>query len=359
MMKLALVITHPIQYYAPVFQLLAKEVELKVFYTAKKRESFDPGFRQEIVWDIPLLEGYNYTFNEQKPVIENLVEFNPNYILIYGWASSSHIQILMYFKNKIPILFRGDSNLLGNVPWYRKPLKEYALKWVYAHVKTALYTGTTNKEYFRKYGLKESQLIFAPHAVDNKRFSSHEPSLSVRASLGLKQNDLLVLFAGKFSRNKNPILLLHAFLKANIPNTHLLFIGSGITEGNLRNAARRWNNIHVLPFQNQKDIPAFYKAADLFCLPSNHETWGLSINEAMACGKAVLVSDKCGAAVDLVTHQNGGTFKHQDVNDLKHKLEYFLKQPALLEKAGRQAALDISEWNFNNQSRAIINCMYA
>jgi glycosyltransferase involved in cell wall biosynthesis len=358
-MKLALVTTHPIQYYAPVFQLLAKEVELKVFYTVKKRESFDPGFRQEIIWDIPLLQGYDYTFNDEKPVIENLNAFNPHYILIYGWASSSHIQILTYFKNRIPILFRGDSNLLGRVPWYRKLLKEYALKWVYAHVQTALYTGTTNKEYFKKYGLKESQLIFAPHAIDNVRFSGHESSLSVRTSLGIKQNELLVLFAGKFSRNKNPILLLHAFLKANIPNTHLLFIGSGLTEGNLRNAARRWNNIHVLPFQNQKEIPSFYKACDLFCLPSNHETWGLSINEAMACGKAVLVSDGCGAAIDLVTQQNGGVFKHQDVNDLQHKLEFFLKQPAVLEKAGRQAALDICEWNFNNQSRAIINCLYA
>ncbi|WP_432707982.1 glycosyltransferase family 4 protein [Pedobacter sp.] len=358
-MKLALVTTHPVQYYAPVFQLLAKEVELKVFYTAKKRQFFDPGFRQEIIWDIPLLEGYDYTFNGQKSVIENLIEFNPHYILIYGWASSSHLQILIHFKNRIPILFRGDSNLLGNVPWYRIPLKEYGLRWVYTHVQTALYTGTRNKDYFKKYGLKDSQLIFAPHAIDNKRFSSHEPSLSVRANLGLKQNDLLVLFAGKFTKNKNPLLLLDAFLQTNVPNTHLLFVGSGLTGGILQNAARRWNHIHVLPFQNQQDIPAFYKAADLFCLPSNHETWGLSINEAMACGKAVLVSDRCGAAVDLITPYNGGTFKHQDVYDLKQKLEYFLRQPLLLKKAGEQAALDISKWNFNNQSKAIINCLYA
>ncbi|MBG6236430.1 glycosyltransferase involved in cell wall biosynthesis [Pedobacter sp. CAN_A7] len=358
-MKLALVATHPIQYYAPVFQLLAKEVELKVFYTNKKRKSYDPGFQQEIIWDIPLLQGYDFSFNEERPVIKNLISFDPHYLLIYGWASSAHLHILTYFKNKIPILFRGDSNLLENVPWYRSILKEYALKWVYAHVQTALYTGTNNKEYFKKYGLKESQLIFSPHAIDNMRFSIYEPSLSVRENLGIKKDDLLVLFAGKFSRNKNPILLLRAFLKANVPNTHLLFIGGGLTEGNLRNAAEYRSNIHVLPFQNQKDIPAYYKACDLFCLPSNHETWGLSINEAMACGKAVLVSDRCGAAVDLVTQYNGSVFKHQDVNDLTRKLEYFLKHPLLLEKAGRQAALDISEWNFNNQSRAIINCLYA
>jgi glycosyltransferase involved in cell wall biosynthesis len=358
-MKLALVTTHPIQYYAPVFQLLAKEVELKVFYTIKRRKSYDPGFKQEIIWDIPLLQGYDYTFNEEKPVIENLIAFNPSYLLIYGWASSAHLHILTYFKNKTTILFRGDSNLLKNVPWYQSILKVYALKWVYAHVQTALYTGTNNKEYFKKYGLKESQLIFAPHAIDNMRFSTHKPSSSVRESLGIKTNDLLVLFAGKFSRNKNPILLLRAFLKANVPNTHLLFIGSGIVGGHLKNATKQWSNIHVLPFQNQKDIPAYYQACDLFCLPSNHETWGLSINEAMACGKAVLVSDRCGAAIDLVTQHNGSVFKNQDVNDLTSKLEYFLQHPFQLERAGRQAALDISKWNFNNQSQAIINYLYA
>jgi len=358
-MKLALVITHPIQYYAPVFQLLAKEVQLKVFYTAKKRKAFDPGFQQDIVWDIPLLEGYDYTFNEEQPVMENLIAFNPHYLLIYGWACTTHVQILTYFKNKIPILFRGDSNLLQKVPWYREFLKKLALKWIYAHVQTALYTGTNNKAYFKKYGLKDSQLIFAPHAIDNIRFSTYRCASTVRSELGIKLNDLLVLFVGKFTSNKNPILLLLAFVKANVANTHLLFVGSGSMELNLQNAAKHFSNIHVLPFQNQQEIPAFYQACDLFCLPSNHETWGLSINEAMACGKAVLVSDGCGAAVDLVTPNNGSIFKHQDVNDLAEKLEYFLKQPAKLEEAGQQAALDISEWNFNNQSRAIIDSLYA
>jgi glycosyltransferase involved in cell wall biosynthesis len=358
-MKLALVITHPIQYYAPVFQLLAKEVQLKVFYTVKKRKAYDPGFQQDIVWDIPLLQGYEYTFNEEKTVIENLVDFNPHYLLIYGWACSTHIHILTYFRNKIPILFRGDSNLLRDTPWYQKMLKEYALKWVYAHVQTALYTGTLNKAYFKKYGLKDSQLIFAPHAIDNTRFSTYQSSSSVRNCLGLTPRDQLVLFAGKFTRNKNPILLLHAFLKANIPNTHLLFIGAGSTADSLYFAAKQCAHIHVLPFQNQKDIPAFYQACDLFCLPSDHETWGLSINEAMACGKAVLVSDGCGAAVDLVTPQNGAIFKRGDINDLAAKLAYFLERPETLRRAGQQAALDISHWNFNDQTRAILNCLYA
>ena len=60
--KIAIVTSHPIQYYAPLFRLLAKKVELKVFYTWGKEAlvKFDPGFGKKVEWDIPLLDGYEY-----------------------------------------------------------------------------------------------------------------------------------------------------------------------------------------------------------------------------------------------------------------------------------------------------------
>ena len=115
-------------------------------------------------------------------------------------------------------------------------------------------------------------------------------------------------------------MLLRAFTELNIKNTHLLFVGNGILEDQLKAEAKQHGNVHILPFQNQQAIPAYYQACDLFCLPSKSESWGLSINEAMACGKAVLVSDQCGAAVDLVTEKNGRIFKSDQPTDLKKQL---------------------------------------
>ena len=182
-MKLTIITTHPIQYYAPVFQLLAKSLELKVFYTAGEQSitKYDKGFKKSIEWDIPLFEGYEYEFLENiaknkgshhfkgivnPKAIQHIKAYQPDAILIYGWAYSSHLKIMRHFKSKIPIYFRGDSTLLDRQTNFKNILRRILLKWVYSHVDKAFYVGNANKAYFKKYGLKEHQLIFAPHAMD-------------------------------------------------------------------------------------------------------------------------------------------------------------------------------------------------
>jgi glycosyltransferase involved in cell wall biosynthesis len=357
-MKLAIVTTHPIQYYAPVFQLLAKKVELKVFYTAAGHRAYDPGFQCEIHWDIPLLTGYDYEWINYKTIIRQVADFNPQCLLIYGWAAKGHLTILRHFNNRSKIFFRGDSTLLKQLPWWRAAVRKVVLKWVYAQVHSAFYTGSNNKAYFKKYGLKDSQLVFAPHAIDNERFAMAHPSVDLRKTLGVGKDEVLVLFTGKFNTNKNVLLLLQAFVEADVKHTHLLFVGSGALDAELRAAAQRHQNVHVLPFQNQQLMPAFYQACDLFCLPSKHESWGLSINEAMACGKAVLVSDHCGAALDLVNELNGRIFKVNQAGDLKAHLHYLLNNLQFLKKAGAHSRQLIQQWSFNVQVENMMKGFY-
>ncbi|MEJ5960607.1 glycosyltransferase family 4 protein [Pedobacter immunditicola] len=359
-MKLAIISTHPVQYAAPVFQLLAKRVELKVFYTEGLGNTYDKEFQRKIQWDIPLLSGYNYEWIVGRTRIEQISRYQPQCLFIYGWASKGHLQLLRHFKNKTKIVFSGDSTLLKKLPWWKDKLKEFALTWVYQHVNYAVYAGTHNKAYFLKYGLQEKQLTFAPHAIDNDRFSFQQPTPSnLRAELGLLQTDTLVLFAGKFNDNKNVLGLLRAFIEISMKNAHLLFVGNGILEQQLKQEAMQHKNIHFLPFQNQLAMPGIYQVCDLFCLPSKNESWGLSINEAMACGKAVLVSDQCGAAVDLVTTGNGVIFKSNEPEDLKRQLNYLLRQPLFLKEAGKHSFEIIRHWNFNVQVENIITCLYA
>ncbi|MET0570901.1 MAG: glycosyltransferase family 4 protein, partial [Pedobacter agri] len=328
MKKLAIIITHPIQYYVPVFQLLAKECELKVFYTwgeAGAKAKYDPDFKQLIAWDLPLLEGYDFEFltNSSKDpgshhyggiinpdLSEKISSFSPDAILIYGWAYKSHLSAMRYFKGKIPLWFRGDSTLLNETNGLKKILRTLLLKWVYKNINKAFYVGTANKTYFQKYGLKPDQLKFAPHAVDNERFSENKSAEAclMRENLGIGVNETLILFAGKFEKKKCPDLLLQAFLDLKMENTHLLFVGNGELEEGLRSKVKSLKlkaeslkpNIHFMDFQNQSYMPVVYQACNLFCLPSQSETWGLAVNEAMGCEKAMLVSDRVGCASDLV-----------------------------------------------------------
>ncbi|WP_214225785.1 glycosyltransferase family 4 protein [Pedobacter sp. B4-66] len=370
-MKLAIICTHPIQYYVPVFKLLAQKIELKVFYTAGKDKHFDKGFNQALNWDIPLFDGYLFEFllNTAKEqgshhfmgiknpdATKHISSFAPNYILVYGWAYFSHLKILQHFKGKMPILFRGDSTLLNKQSIFKDLLKRIALKYVYSRIDKAFYVGANNKAYFRKYGLKEEQLIFAPHAVDNERFSRKSAS-DIRLQLHIQEQKILILFAGKFESIKNPELLLNAFTALNLLNVHLLYVGSGVLETKLRSIAVGYRNIHFMPFQNQSIMPTVYQACDLFCLPSNNDSWGLAVNEAMAAGKAILVSDKTGSAIDLVRELNGNIFQSGNLEDLKSKLLELVSNREQLRLKGKHSEEIISSWNFENQVKNILNAI--
>jgi len=378
-MRLAVITTHPIQYYAPVFKLLHErnKISVNVYYTwgEKALDKYDPGFGQKVAWDIPLLDGYPYewvlntsrdpgTHHFKGIVNPNLVEqinkWHPDAILFFGWAYQGHLKAIRYFKNKIPIFFRGDSTLLDEPVGVKSILKSIVLKWVYRHIDHAFYVGTRNKDYFKKYGLKDSQLSFAPHAIDNERFAEdkHIEAQLLREKLGINSNEILILFAGKLESKKSPLLLLEAFLNINRPGTHLIFVGNGVLENDLKSGAGSAENIHFMPFQNQKSMPIVYHASDLFCLPSQGpgETWGLAVNEAMACGKAILVSDKAGCAVDLVKEDyNGAIFLSNQVGDLTDKLAKLINSKAVLQEYGRNSRDLIKNWSFEHIAEAIEN----
>jgi glycosyltransferase involved in cell wall biosynthesis len=378
-MRLAIITTHPIQYYAPVFKLLneAQQVKVKVFYTwgEKAVEKFDPGFGKNIDWDIPLLQGYDYEWVKNtstdpgshhlkgiiNPELIALINtWQPDALLVFGWAYHSHLKAIRHFKTVLPVYFRGDSTLLDIQKGFKALLRSVFLKWVYRHIDHAIYVGTNNKAYFKKYGLKDEQLSFAPHAVDNDRFTTDriDEALKLRQKLGIPTGDVLILFAGKLEQKKSPLLLLDAFLALSKPNIHLLFVGNGIMEMPIKTKSSDHKNIHFIDFQNQSFMPVVYQACDLFCLPSKGpgETWGLAVNEAMAAGKPVLVSDKVGCAIDLVIPGfTGDIFESENLSDITEKLRLLTNDKSQLKILGTNAKNKIAEWSFSKQVAAILN----
>lgn len=419
MKSLAIIVTHPIQYYVPVYQLLAKRSHLKVFYTWGEQgaaSKYDPDFQKHIRWDMPLLEGYDFEFLENTAknpgshhfkgivnpeLIKKIKAFQPDAILVYGWAYQSHLSVMRYFQGKTPVWFRGDSNLMDETSILRKLIRKFFLTWVYQHIDIAFIVGTANQEYFKAFGLKAHQLVFAPHAVDNKRFAANRSveAFKLRHELGIAINDTLILFAGKLEEKKDPILLLQAFIEINLQwpeneqpltinekqstinkkrkktndqrstindkrstTNHLLFVGNGALEEILKDQRSQYqkDNIHFLDFQNQSRMPAVYQACDLFCLPSQGpgETWGLAINEAMAAGKAILVSDRVGSAEDLVSEErNGSIFHSGHLTDLKNKLQILTADREQLSAMGQASKEMIQNWTFEHQVNALIKTL--
>lgn len=350
--RLIIICTHPIQYNAPFFEFISKEpdIELMVFYTWGKDcldSKFDPDFGKVIEWDIPLLNGYNYMFVPNastdkgshhfkgiiNPTLNQEIEaWGPDVLWVWGWAFDSHLKVMRHFKGNVPVWFRGDSTLLDEPDGFsfRKIARRIFLTWVYRHVDKAFYVGTHNKSYFKKHGLKESQLMYAPHAVDNNRFSDESGEKTLRAlewrkELGYSKSDLVILFAGKFEPKKNPSFILELSKQIPLSNIKFLIVGNGILEAELKSEAMNDSRFVFLDFQNQSIMPILYRVADLFILPSlgPGETWGLAINEALASGTKVLVSKFCGGGIDLINDNNGMLFN--PITEIKKVRDYLTK----------------------------------
>ncbi len=380
--RLAVVSSHPIQYNAPMFALLAKSavVEPKVFYTwsQSKTTLFDKDFGHEIKWDIPLLEGYDYEFVDNistnpgpgsfkgidcPNLIQSIKAWKPTALLVFGWNYKAHFNVMRYFKGKVPVYFRGDSTLIDEQGGYKQLIRRVFLTWVYHYVDGAFYVGKNNREYFLKHGLKPEELTYAPHAIDNARFSdvlanSERLSAKWRNQLSIPLNAIVVLFVGKFEPKKNPLLLLQVALAMESTGIHFVFVGNGVYENDMRLLADKQSYIHFLPFQNQSLMPEVYNMADILALPSQGpgETWGLVINEAMACKLAVLSSTKVGASIDLVDMGvNGYVFESGSQNDCERCLRLMCADKNTLLKMKEESLNRIKAWSFTEIVKSIEN----
>jgi glycosyltransferase involved in cell wall biosynthesis len=385
MQKLAIVATHPVQYNAPWFSLLSQSpvVEPKVFYTwgqSAEGAKYDPGFGKIINWDIPLLEGYNYRFVKNtsddpgshhfrgiiNPALTDEIRaWYPDAIMVIGWSFHSHLQCIRYFHKRIPVFFRGDSTLLDEKPGIKKFIRRSFLKWVYSQIDYAFYVGQANKNYFMGNGIKEHQLFFAPHAIDNNRFA--EPSaefekkaLDERRNIGINDNDLVLLFAGKLEEKKNPALLLE--LARTLPDENLKFIivGNGQLESKLKENVKDDERIIFLDFQNQQQMPVVYRMGDVFILPSKGpgETWGLAVNEAMACSRPVMVSERAGCAADLVKQrENGIIFDPENIGICVSFLKDLLQNRGRIKIMGKASFNIIQGYSFGGIISSVENVM--
>jgi glycosyltransferase involved in cell wall biosynthesis len=319
------------------------------------------------------MEGYHYSFvknTASKPgshhfwgiinpgLIEQLKKWQPDIVWVYGWSFWSHLQVMRYFKGKVPVWFRGDSTLLDKASGWNNWVKKQVLTQIYRWVDIAFYPGTHSKSYFLHYGLPISQLKWLPHAVDNARFATPQTNKVAqwKEQLQIPANARVVGFAGKLQPKKDPLLLLKAFMAINDSNAYLVFCGDGPLLEQLQTTAAGDARIKFLPFQNQSMMPSVYQMMDIFCLPSKGpgETWGLAVNEAMSAGAAVLVSNKVGSAIDLVNEQ--AIFTAGDANALQQKLQAFLQSQSLLLTHKKANSLTIRNWSFEKGLEQLHNC---
>ncbi len=350
-MRLAIVASHPVQYYSPLFRALAERLDLTVFYAhrATADDQARAGFGVGFDWDIDLLSGYRLEFLQNvapKPGLDHFTGVDTpeigrrlragkfEAVLIMGWFRKCFHQALWAAKQMhMPVLVRGDSHLDTPRTIWRRWAKELAYPIFLRSFDGALIVGMRNRDYWRHYRYPESRMFDSPHCVDNDWFANRATDAAratLRKKLVIGRDAKVVLFAGKLVGFKRPLDVIAAvkLLKAQGIDIEVLVVGAGPLEQEIMSAAQNANiRLHKLGFCNQTEMPSAYAASDVLVLPSDgRETWGLVANEALACGKPIVVSDAVGCAPDIAAHLGSDSvFPMGDTKALATKLEHVIR----------------------------------
>ncbi len=347
--RLLIVTSHPIQYQVPWFQALHADgrLDLQVLFLSLPGASQQgTGFGQAFEWDIPLLDGYAWALAPSakggihagwwglsvSSAANDVSAHTPDVVLVCGWQKRGMLQCLLAARQLgLPLLLRAESNGLGP----SGALRSLKNRWITRHADQLLPIGKANRTFYERLGLTARIGPEVTYFVDNEFFSSRSArqstgSADVRSKFGIPEAACCFLFAGKLEPKKRPQDLLTALENVHHSSAspvHLLIVGSGPLEAQLRYQVEAAQlPVTFAGFQNQTEMPAAYAAADCLVLPSEYgETWGLVVNEAMACGLPAIVSDHVGCGPDLVHHRETGfRFKCGDVRELAQAMCAFL-----------------------------------
>jgi len=373
----AYVLTHPIQYYTPVLQQMARSGGdgFEVLYCSGELESSHAraGFGVEYRWDVPLLEGYRYRFMKNCANIPSTSSFggldNPELsrivasrkysaVVVNGWHfKSAWRTILACWRHGVPILVRSDSYLHGprnSKKWAKWPVYRSFIP----RLDGCLPAGSWSRDYFENYGARKDHIFTIPHCVDNRRFE-HEMKLlrpqreALRRQWGIAPYATVFLFAGKFIDVKRPGDFVTAVARSAQANPSImgLMTGDGPLRAQCEEQARAAGApLRFTGFLNQSRIPEAYAAADALVLPSESETWGLVVNEAMACGLPCIVSDGVGCGPDIVDRGvTGDVYPKGDVE----ALAALLLRCGDLAAMGQYAQRKIASYSVESAAKAL------
>jgi glycosyltransferase involved in cell wall biosynthesis len=377
--RVACLVSHPIQYQAPLFRYLAARpgIDLTVFFLSDHslHGYLDSGFGVSVKWDVPLLDGYRHDFLPRVGSGSGLSFWRPwtfglrarlrrgcfDALWVHGYAHRGCLAGIAAAKSLgMPALLRGESNLLSETDAALKlGVKRIAMPALLRTIDATLAIGRPNRDYYLHYGVEAGRIFPMPYAVDNEFFRAAAERArpnreALRAEFGLIPGRAVILFASKMQPHKRAADLLEAYALLSPdgvaePAPYLVFAGDGEERANLERRARalKWDSIRFIGFRNQSELPALYDLSDVFVLPSEHEPWGLVVNEAMNAGKPVVVSDRVGAGPDLVEDGvNGFVYPARDLAALADRLRQMIENPERRAAMGTRALETVARFDF-------------
>jgi glycosyltransferase involved in cell wall biosynthesis len=313
-LKIAFLVERPTQFEAPFYRFAARdpEHEFRVLFTGRDvaEPVFDPELRIPVSWGIDLLGGYPHEIcppdNAGAWLAERLTSERCDLLIANGYTQPLYrLGARIAKRAGIATALRLDS-VLWDTSW-AKGLAKRILFATYMKRTYDLFlgVGSLTLDYLRAFGVPRERTGLFPYAVDVESFAarsrlSTDERAAFRERLGVPAAARVVLGLAKFNQREAPWDLLRAFARVQDPDVWLVLAGDGPVRQDLEDAARGLSRVRFPGYIPYPELPALYAASDLFVHPAREERWGVSVQEALACGLPVVASSRVGAGYDLI-----------------------------------------------------------
>ncbi len=373
--RLAILVSHPIQHFAPWHRELAKipDIDLRVYFYCDwgLKNYIDPGFSAPVQWDVPLVDGYA---NEFLPIarrpqrlgfwaVDNpsvgvaLNRFQPDVVKVFGYAHRTNWRVARWARrSRRPLMLYSDSNVKTVSTWWKRSIKNAVVGRFYNYVDGAMFVGDNNFNYHLRYGIPSDRLFPGVLPVDRQNLLRVVPQPAnmrreLRRQLGIPQDAFVVLFCGKYIARKRPADLVHSVHQ--LSSKGLPVWGVLVGEGEERPAIEAFcksnniKNVSLTGFINQSAIPRYYTSADVLAVTSSADPHPLIVSEAGCFGLPVVISDRVGCIGSNDSAQPGGNaiaYPCGDVQALATAIERLWRDPGLYRRmAAKSSAIALSQ----------------
>jgi glycosyltransferase involved in cell wall biosynthesis len=256
----------------------------------------------------------------------------------------------------IPIILYGEGTTLKRLGWRKRMIyqgiKNIILRLYFLNINAFLPVGNLCTAFYSNYGIRLSKMFRTPYCLDSvyfeERMKDDRPYRDrTRYELGIN-NDITAVFVAKLIPRKRPFDLLKAYVRMKYRDKmSLIFIGDGFLQKEMERFIedKKLKKIHMVGFKNQSELSKYYMASDFAVLPSEYETWGLAVNEAMIHSLPVLTTNMVGSAYDLINPETGWRYPVGDIDKLSKILDNIIESPESCKSMGIAAKTLVSKYN--------------
>ncbi len=385
--RVLIVSSHPVQYMSPLLRLMTQhpQLDIHVAYCSLQgaEAGIDPEFGVAVQWDIPLLEGYSWQQVTNRSPSPGLGKFwglvNPG---LWGLIRNSTIDVVIAYtgytyasfwiagiaakSSGIPFLFNTDATSLDvrSGSRWKRWLKQWILPRIFSFADVAISTSTAGSQFLHSLGVPQQRIVMTPFVADNDWWTTRAAAVDrvqVRQQWGIPPGGIVSLFCAKLQPWKRPGDLLQAFAQVDLPNAYLIFAGEGPLKAQLMATAKALavdDRVKFLGFVNQSQLPATYRAADVFVLPSEYDPCPVVVCEAMLCGCPIILSDEIRGRFDLVEPGvTGYIYPCGDVTALAMVLQTILTDRDRLYTMSNAASQRMTTWSPADNVNAVLQAV--